>query len=223
MAVDYTIPRDEIAKLFSSPRSRRVFEQALKAVSTSEESAALAVEATTALADASFLTLSANAELTNERVLELGPGLNVTLTATTLALDTSDEVVRADGGHRITLVSGGDANVAVPLSGRLASQEWVTANFAGGGGYTVASVAASYTETATSGEKVVKVTASGQTVTLPTAVGNAAKLTFKLMVAGTLTIDGSGVETIDGAATYGLTAQYETVTLVSDGANWIVI
>ncbi len=92
-----------------------------------------------------------------------------------------------------------------------------------GGGYTYASVSASYTETATTGEKVVAVTASGQTVTLPTAVGNTAKFHFKLMVAGTLTLDGSGAQTIDGGATAVLTAQYEAITIVSDNANWLVI
>lgn len=91
------------------------------------------------------------------------------------------------------------------------------------GGYTVASAGASYSETATSGEKIIKVTASGITATLPTAVGNAAKLTFKLMVAGTLTIDGAGSETIDGALTAVLTSQYAAVTIVSDNANWIIV
>ena len=93
---------------------------------------------------------------------------------------------------------------------------------AASGGYSVTSVAASYTETATSGEKLVKVTASGQTVTLPTAVGNTAKLTYKLMVAGTLTIDGAGTETIDGGLTAVLLSQYEAVTVFSDNANWQV-
>ena len=134
MAVDYTIPRDEIAKLFSSPRSRRVFEQALKAVSTSEESAALAVEATNALVDASFLTLSANAELPNERVLEIGSGLSATLTATTLALDVSGSVVRITGGFAVTMTATATTSLILPTSGTLASQEWVTANFSGGGG-----------------------------------------------------------------------------------------
>jgi hypothetical protein len=93
----------------------------------------------------------------------------------------------------------------------------------GGFGYTVTAVAASYTETATNGYKVVKVTASGQTVTLPTAVGNTAQFTFKLMVAGTLTIDGAGAETIDGGLTAGLFSQYEAITIISDNANWQVV
>lgn len=87
----------------------------------------------------------------------------------------------------------------------------------------VSSVASSYTETAASGVKVVTVTASGQTITLPTAVGNTAQLTFKLMVAGTLTLDGNGSETIDGGATAALSTQYQAVTIVSDGANWLTI
>ena len=93
---------------------------------------------------------------------------------------------------------------------------------AAAGGYTTATTAVSYTETATSGEKLIKVTASGQTVTLPTAVGNTAKLTYKLMVAGTLTIDGAGTETIDGGLTAVLLSQYEAVTIFSDNTNWQV-
>ena len=88
---------------------------------------------------------------------------------------------------------------------------------------TVTSVSASYTETFTSGEKVVKVTASGQTITLPTAVGNAAKLTYKLMVAGSLTLATTSAQTIDGGTTASISTQYTSVTLISDGANWLVI
>lgn len=89
--------------------------------------------------------------------------------------------------------------------------------------YSVSSTATSYTETATSGEKIVKVTASGQTITLPTAAGNTAKFTFKLMVPGTLTIDGNGSQTIDGGLTATLVSQYEALTIISDNANWQVI
>ncbi len=92
----------------------------------------------------------------------------------------------------------------------------------GTGGYTYATTATSYTEAATSGEKIVEVSASGQTIILPSAVGNTAKLTFKLMVAGTLTLDGAGSETIDGGSTAVLTVQYQSVTLYSNNANWLV-
>lgn len=116
-----------------------------------------------------------------------------------------------NAGDVVTVNAGGTAlELAAPTGGS-------------GGGYTVASQGSSYTETATSGEKVIKVTASGITVTLPTAVGNTAKLQVKLMVSGTCTVDGNGAETIDGGATAVLTAQYEAITLVSDNSNWLVV
>ena len=89
--------------------------------------------------------------------------------------------------------------------------------------YTVSSHATSYTETATSGYNVIKITASGQTVTLPTAVGNTGLFVVKLMVAGTVAIDGNASETIDGGLTATLTTQYESITFVSDNSNWIII
>lgn len=39
----------------------------------------------------------------------------------------------------------------------------------------------------------------------------------------TVTVDPNGSETIDGAATYVLTLQYQTVTIISDGSNWHII
>lgn len=90
-------------------------------------------------------------------------------------------------------------------------------------GYAVATAGASYSETATSGEKVVLVTGAAVNVTLPTAVGNTAKLTFKLTVAGTMTLTASGGQTIDGGTTAVTSMQYTAITLISDNANWQVI
>ena len=91
------------------------------------------------------------------------------------------------------------------------------------GGYTYATTAVGYTETTTTGEKIVTVTATGQTIVLPTAVGNTAKLTFKFAIGGSLIIDGAGTETIDGGLTATLTMQYESITIIPDGANWRII
>ena len=38
-----------------------------------------------------------------------------------------------------------------------------------------------------------------------------------------VTVDGAGAETINGAATYALTAQYQTVSIMSDGTNWMIV
>ena len=92
-----------------------------------------------------------------------------------------------------------------------------------GATYTYATSAVSFTETATTGDKMTTVTATGLVVTLPTAVGNNARLTYKLMVAGTLVIDGAGAETIDTAPTATLIAQYASISLVSDNVGWLVV
>jgi len=89
--------------------------------------------------------------------------------------------------------------------------------------YTVTTQNVSYFETATSGDQVVLVTGAAVTATLPTAVGNTARFTFKLMVAGTMTLDGAGAETIDGAATASTAVQYTAITIVSDNANWVIV
>ena len=62
------------------------------------------------------------------------------------------------------------------------------------------------------------------TVNLPTAVGNTATLVIKKS-SGTpnLTVDGSGSETIDGGLTATIVRVYESITIISDNANWWII
>ena len=89
-------------------------------------------------------------------------------------------------------------------------------------GYSVAEKSATYTEEAVRGAKIIK--ASGTfTINLPTAVGNGCRFTVKLVSAGTVTIDAAGSETIDGAATTSLNIVNESLNLVSDGTNWILV
>lgn len=106
------------------------------------------------------------------------------------------------------------------------SMAGTTLNASGGGAgsYTISTKTAAYTEVATSGEVVALLDlAAGFTVTLPTAVGNTAKLVYKKMLAaGSMVIDANGAQTIDGGLTATLTNQYESITLYSDNANWII-
>lgn len=60
-------------------------------------------------------------------------------------------------------------------------------------------------------------------ITMPTAVGNTARYTIKNVGAGTVTIDTTGGETIDGSLTAPLPVQYTSLDLVSDGTNWNII
>ena len=91
--------------------------------------------------------------------------------------------------------------------------------------YQVQTKTAGYTATETSGDIVVKCDlAAGFTVVLPTAVGNRARFTFKkIQAAGQIVIDGQAAETLDGALTATLNNQYESITIISDNSNWMII
>lgn len=81
-----------------------------------------------------------------------------------------------------------------------------------------------YTTTNADGVISVDATSASFTVTLVTASGNAGLTqTFKkINAANVVTIDANGSQTIDGLTTYALSAQWSWVTLVSDGANWLI-
>jgi hypothetical protein len=71
---------------------------------------------------------------------------------------------------------------------------------------------------------VVNCTSGTFTVTLPTAVGVEGQyFIVKNSGTGVITIDGDGSETIDGQSNKILAVQYESMTMISDGANWKVI
>lgn len=82
--------------------------------------------------------------------------------------------------------------------------------------------------TLTAGDSVVLADANGGafTLTLPTAVGIAGRqYTVKRVnaAANNVTIGTTSSQTIDGVTTKVLSSQYEKVTIVSDGANWLIV
>jgi lysophospholipase L1-like esterase len=78
--------------------------------------------------------------------------------------------------------------------------------------------------TVTANQSTILVTATGQTITLPTAVGITGYIyIIKLTASGTGTVATTSSQTIDGSTTYSLTAQYKYVKVQSDGANWVII
>ncbi len=77
--------------------------------------------------------------------------------------------------------------------------------------------------TANATHHTIDVTATGQTITLPTAVGITGRCyTIKLTASGTGTVGTTSSQTIDGSTTYSLSAQYKYVTVQSTGSNWII-
>jgi len=69
----------------------------------------------------------------------------------------------------------------------------------------------------------VDATAGAVTVTLPLAADSlGAHIVVKKVDASgnAVTVDGAGAETIDGAATASLAAQYDSIAIVCDGYTW---
>ena len=66
--------------------------------------------------------------------------------------------------------------------------------------------------------------ATASVLNLPSASGiSGRRYIIKNINVGTCTVTPDGSETIDGAASYALSSQYDVVTIVSDGTNWIII
>lgn len=88
----------------------------------------------------------------------------------------------------------------------------------------VTTVSADYSVLAT--DDVILVSADNHTITLPTAVGRKGKLYVVKQTAaftsGTV-IACSGGQTIDGAATKTISAQYKTFGVVSNGSVWFIL
>jgi hypothetical protein len=72
---------------------------------------------------------------------------------------------------------------------------------------------------------VVGTLAGAQTFTLPDATAVAGRVynIKKTGASGTLTVDTTSAQTIDGALTALLATQYDNITVQSDGANWLII
>jgi hypothetical protein len=68
-------------------------------------------------------------------------------------------------------------------------------------------------------------TSAGFNVTLPTAVGNPYTYTIKKTDSSTntVTVATTSSQTIDGSTTALLKVQYVSLTVVSDGSNWLVV
>jgi len=73
---------------------------------------------------------------------------------------------------------------------------------------------------------VVDATSGAITINLPAAASNSGK-TYDVKKedssANAVTLDGNGVETIDGATTFALTHQHESVTVRCDGTEWWIL
>jgi len=100
----------------------------------------------------------------------------------------------------------------------------------GGGGtpsiWPTAAKTGNYTLTATDAVVLVSASSGANTQTLPTAVGiTGTQYTIKKTDTSlnVVTIATTSSQTIDGATTNVIATPYESVTVVSDGANWSIV
>lgn len=120
------INRDLLAVAFpQQPRIQRAFEDQAIAVADTVNATVQAVEATEALQDATYLTLSANTALANERVLALGGGLSGLTETGRFTLSLNSTVARVSGPYSVSFVPDGDCTLFLPLTGTLATRAGV--------------------------------------------------------------------------------------------------
>lgn len=91
--------------------------------------------------------------------------------------------------------------------------------------YSTSSKTANYTITGTDDVILADAAGGAITITLPTAVSVTKFFTIKRKNSGAnnVTVATTASQTIDGATTKVLAQQYESITVVSDNANWFII
>jgi hypothetical protein len=124
-----------------------------------------------------------------------------------------------------TLVSGTNIKT-VNGTTLLGSGDLVVSGGGGGSGdltLTYSAKTANYTLTGS--DRLINCTSGTFTLTLPTAVGATGKVyDLKNTGSGVITLNTTSSQTIDSSASGALTLnQWDNLTVVSDGANWIII
>lgn len=119
-----TLRRVDLEKAFpGQPRLQRALENQASQVDANTQAIESGAAATDSAAQATYVTLSANAALPNERRLALTGGLTLNDEGPggRLIVGTGMTIARATGGFPVTFIATSPSQVAVPLSGFLAT------------------------------------------------------------------------------------------------------
>ena len=111
---------------------------------------------------------------------------------------------------------------------KLALENRIATYLQGGGATRGAYRSVTTTGNVVSGDYLIVADAAGGAITMtlpPAALVPGRIYTFKRINSGAnaVIVDPSGAETIDGAATYTLSAQWNSVTIMSNGTAWFII
>lgn len=153
--------------------------------------------------------------------------------STSFTAQTSVNVVHNFGTYPIVQVLDNTGAVIIPLTTTNNTINDFTVTFTGSTSGTilasvgspqpqaVTSVSANYTVLTT--DRIVKVTASGKTITLPTSVGNTGR-EFNIVNAssGGCTVDTTSSQTINGSLTQSVPAG-SAMTVFADGSNYFIL
>lgn len=133
---------------------------------------------------------------------------------------TKGDIIVRNATTNVRLAVGANGQVLTPDSSQAEGIKWAIPGL-----LVVQTKTANYTVLST--DDLMLGSGSAFTFTLFTAVGNAGKvLRFKKTDSSTtniVTVDGAGTETIDGQLTFVLTALNQSLTIVSDGSNWLIL
>lgn len=148
---------------------------------------------------------------------DAGVSIAASATATTAGAENVDLTITQQ-------ISGSPANVLVADADGSITVGAGTRNIYLNGGFVLPYTAKTSTYGIGANDYVINCTANSFTVTLPTAVGCAGRhYVVKNSGTGTITIDTTSSQTIDGQLLFYLPVQYQSMTFVSNGANWMVI
>lgn len=117
---EFIIRRDALEAVFGTLDARK-FAQQQETLSNVSDAQVQVIADTQSLLDATYLTLSANTDLTSERVFSAGGGLSLTLGTGTAALALDNTVARASGGFDVTFTAAATRTVSITASGVMAT------------------------------------------------------------------------------------------------------
>lgn len=117
-----TLPRALLEELFGgNPRAIAAFEDLAETTASVEAKTLEGEEATKNIRDASYVVLSPNAELPNERVLAAGRGIVLSATPNSVIIALGIGSVAVDGDFPVNMTAQGPTAVVLPLTGILAT------------------------------------------------------------------------------------------------------
>ena len=160
---------------------------------------------------------------TANKVLMSGASASPTWSTPTFpnASATTRKIIVSDGTNWIASTE----TYAIPgTSGNVLTSDGTNWTSAAAPGKTLTYTAQTTTYAILAADQVVDCTSGTFTATLPTAVGATGKFYhIKNSGTGIITIATTSSQTIDGTTTFVLQAQYQSIKVVSNNANWIIV